>query len=448
MIKELPVQKTLFDNYSNRPQIEEVQTVTPITPMLMHQELVMPIANAGTGRVIENVIIENETQLLNTNIPDIPAQVAMIKKNFAVLKGLYVIIRMPTEERLTTRFEDLSKDNFEQLTELVERYMRDIDLKYRHKENRGRSWKGTGHRLVQIPTPPQVTQAQLQAIDTRVAGMMDSDVPHIPHPTLVEIEATTGHGTSERTLRFSPFPSSTVNIFKTLRKMRADIYHRHCIVLERQEESFQNNINILPYANAPEFAMDLKEINIKIHEANNAIREYQTTEDWNNLLQELAPYQEMADYLRHKTWTVEDCTLITTEIVLETAQVKQHIEEEYRKMFVTIDDEKAKAIEAVHEEFEKGQRSIAEAALESLKGELEIMVKRVVSASKRHPERVKADLERLRRKIVSIGLDALEPTVIQLETVFDDPEKAMDIFGTRDIETAISARVQGLIDSL
>lgn len=335
--------------------------------------------------------------------PPEPEGIAMPKKPFAILQGLYTIIRMPTEERLTVRFENLSKDNFERIVSIAEAYMKDVDYKYRVKTNRGRSWRGTGIRIAEV---------------------------------------------SERTVRFSPFPSSTLNMFKTLRKLRSDAYHRHCIVLERQEEhTFQNNINILPYANAPDFVLELREMNKMIDEANQKIEEFQQMPEWENLCRTLEPYG-VSDYLKSQKWTVEHCTLITTEIALETATVRQHIEDEYRKMFTEIDEEKAKALEAVHEEFEKGQRSIAQQALESLQREMAELVKRVVSASKRKPERVKADLERLRRKIVSIGLDALEPTVNQLIQVFDNPEKMLELFGTQNLEQAVDGRIKGLIDSL
>ncbi len=252
---------------------------------------------------------------------------------------------------------------------------------------------------------------------------------------------------SERTVKFSPFPSSTLNSFKTLRKMRSDAYHRYCVVLERQEESFQNNINILPYANAPDFVLEIKEMDKKIDEANKVITEFQQTEEWTNLLKILEPYG-VADYMRRKVWTVEHCTMIATDIALETATVKQHIEDEYKKMFETIDDEKQKALDAVHDEFEKGQRSMAEQALESLRSEMNNMVQRVVSSSQRQPEKVKADLERLRRKVVSIGLDQLEPTVTQIMEVFDKPEKAYELFGRKDWPTTIDERVDALVNSL
>lgn len=344
------------------------------------------------------------------------SDIDILKKPIALLRGLYCLVRMPTEERLTARFEDLTKESFDKLTEIAEAYMRDVDAKYCIKRNRGRCWKGTGHRVIGVHT------TEVAAIESQRAA-------------------------SRRTVKFSAFPSSTLNIFKTLRKMRSDLYHKYCVVLERQEESFQNNINILPYANTPDFVLEVKDMDKKIDEANKAITEFQQTEEWSSLMHTLEPYG-VADYMRRKIWTVEHCTMIATDIALETATVKQHIEDEYRRMFDTIDDEKQKALDAVHEEFEKGQRSMAEQALESLRSEMNMMVQRVVASSQRQPERVKADLERLRRKVVSIGLDQLEPTVTQIMEVFDKPERAMELFGRREIADAIDERIDALVSSL
>jgi hypothetical protein len=338
------------------------------------------------------------------------------EKKLAVLEGLYVIVRAPTEERLTARFENLSKLNFEKLATLAEDYMRDTDIKYRLRKNQGRSWKGAGKRT---------SEAQ-----------KDRDTG-LSHEKL----------TSERTVRFSPFPSSTINKFKTLRKFRSDMYHRHCIVLERQEESFANNINILPYANAVGFNQDLQELNSLIDEANTAIIDFQHTDDWEALLHKLESYG-VADYLRNKIWTVEHASMISFEIALQTEKVREHIESEYRKMFTEIDDEKAKAIDALHNEFEKGQKTIAEAALVTLTKEFSTIAKRIMASSKRQPERVKEDLERLRRKVVSIGLSELEPIINQMTAVMDDPAKMMELFGGKDLLVGVDSQLSALMDSI
>jgi hypothetical protein len=364
-----------------------------------------------------------QTQPLNTEDPQI---VAMLKKPIALLKGLYTIVRMPTEERLTARFEDLTKESFDRLTEIAETYMREVDAKYaKTKHSRGRSWKGTGHRVSATEPATDATEAA-------------------ENRAMEQLPWRTG---SERTVKFSPFPSSTLNILKTLRKMRADAYHEHCVVLERQEESFQNNINILPYAEVLDFDEKIKEMDAKIDEVNKAITDFQQTEEWTKLLQTLEPYG-VADFMRKKTWTVEHCYVLSTDIALDTATVKQHIEDEYRRMFNRVTETEAKALDDFENNQMRTRRSLAEQAIESLRSELSEIVARVVASSQRQPERVKADLERLRRKVVSIGLDQLEPTVTQIIDVFDKPERAYELFGRQNISEVVDERIDALVRSL
>lgn len=157
-------QSTLLDSKFQQPQIHVVtekeiaETMALAVPVQSERQIVVvdeptypvTIVEPGTAEVtvgsmkeaahaILNLIKDpafpnnsitqiEEAQPLNT---DIPTQLAMLKKPIAVLKGLYTIIRMPTEERLTARFEGLDRENFEKLADIAEAYMKDVDFKHR-----------------------------------------------------------------------------------------------------------------------------------------------------------------------------------------------------------------------------------------------------------------------------------------------------------------------------
>jgi hypothetical protein len=375
-------------------------------PKLENKVQTVELLEASKLNETPNVTSSDQVQVLQqeqqVEIPE-RVQIAMMKSQIAKLSGLYIIIRMPTEERLNVTFGPISQTAFDQLRPIVLQHMKDVDDKYKIKSNRGRSGKAT-------------------------------------------FEKVTG---TTYAIKFSPFPSSIINIFKRLRNMRVDAYHRFCVVLERQgEHAYQNNINILPYSMAPDFVKAVEEMDKTIDEANTKINEFiQQAPEWSKLVETVKPYG-VSEVLSRPTWNMEHCTPFATEIALETAQVKQHIEEEYRKMFTEIDAEKTKAIENVHTIFEKGEMDITRQTLESLQKDMTTMAKNIMAASKRDPERAKRELEHLRRKIVSLGLQTLEPTVMQLQEVADNPEKAPEIFGSTDVAAAIDGRMKGFIAGL
>lgn len=347
----------------------------------------------------------NTTAPQPLNNPPVPTE-TMKQKPITLLQGMFAIISMPTEERLSVTVP-LTDATFSEAAKLVEDTMKVVDENWKIKSSKGRKWKGAGARI---------TENQ-----------------------------------RERIITLSPFASSILNMFKTLRKKRADAYHRHCVVLGRQEETngygFQQNINILPYGNAPGFVQEVEELNASIDKINEKIREFQQSPDWQMWIDVLDRYG-VGQYLKQRSWTVGHASTIFSPLALEPSTVKQHVEKAWNQMFLEIDQEKAKQIQAVQDYYEKGQMDIVRGTLEFLKAEMGGLARRIVASAKRKPERVKEDLERLHRKVVSIGMEALEPTVIQLKEVFDNPDKAFELFGTKDVSSAVEGRVKGLIDSL
>jgi len=319
------------------------------------------------------------------------------------LQGLHISIHVPTEERLTMHIEGLSPELFRRLAVALEDWMVVVDENYKEKAIRGRSWKGRGRR---------VSAAQ------RI-----------------------------RVIKFSPFPSRYSNILRTTRK---DLYfemHRHCLVLEGQQHGgYKNNVYILPYSNAPLLMNEIQKQNREIDELNWKIDGFQKTQDFQDLKDLLKPFHiEVPD----RSWRVEHVSFDATPLRLEPETVKQLVEEDYQRMYRTLEAEERQGLEALHQELERKRQELVVKAVENLQKKINSIVKRIVATRKLKAESVKQDLERVRRIAISVGLESIATTVIEpLAEVVEDPEKTFELFGTKDLSTAIEGRIRGLIESL
>ena len=328
----------------------------------------------------------------------------MSRKKAVILRGIHVSCHVPTEERLTVQIEGLAPEKFRRLAEVLEDWFIVVDEAYKETFVRGRSWKGRGRRISQR---------------SRI-----------------------------RVLKFSPFPSRFSNI---LRSIRRDVYvelHKNCLVLEgEQYGGYKQNIYILPYANAPAFMNFIEVKNKEIDDLNSKINEFKNT----------GYFKDLKELLRHHgisvnlngNWHVDHIGIDVTPLALEPTTVKQMVEEDYRKMFEKLKDEEKRGIEALHRELERKRRELVVKGVENLQNKITLIIKRIAGARKLKPEAVKKDLKRLRRIAVSVGLEAVASTVIDpLTEVVDDPEKAVELFGTKDLTEGVNGRIKGLIDSL
>lgn len=322
-----------------------------------------------------------------------------------VLQGIHLSIHVPTEERLTVQIEGLTPKPFRDLAVALEDWMVTVDDEYKKKATRGRGWKGRGKRIT---------------AETRV-----------------------------RVLKFSPFPSSFGNVLRTVRKNLYVTVHKHCLVLEgHQQGGYKHNIYILPYGNAPAFMNDLEVENTSIDDLNEKVAEFQKTSAFGEVKQILRRFG-VDIVLARKTWNIEHATFDATPLALEPATVKQTVEEEYQRMFKTLEEHEKRGLEALQEELERKRKQLVIKGIENLKRKITNICTRITAHSKKNPKKVKADLERLRRIAVSVGLESIATTVIDpLREVIDDPEKAVKLFGTKAISTAIDSRIANLIDSI
>lgn len=320
-----------------------------------------------------------------------------------VLQGIHIALHIPTEERLTFQIQGLSPPLFRNLAVALEDWMVVTDDKYKEKATRGRSWKGRGRR---------VTMA------TRV-----------------------------RLLKFSPFPSRYSNILRTIRKELYYELHRHCLVLEGETHGgYKRNIYILPYANAPSFMNEINRRNREIDELNWKIEGFLKTEDYADLENLLKPFNVT---IPNRSWKIEHVSFDATPLALQPAAVKQIVEDEYQRMFRKLEEDERQGLQALHDELERKRQELVVKAIENVQAKIHKIVKRIVATRKLKAEKVKKDLERLRRIAVSVGLDSIATSVIEpLAEVVDDPEKTFELFGTKDLSSAIDGRIRGLIESL
>ena len=340
----------------------------------------------------------------------------MAKKKAVVLRGIHVSCHVPTEERLTLLIEGLAPDRFRSLAEALEDWFVVVDDAFKETFVRGRGWRGRGRRV-------SATHRRL------------------------------------RVLRFSPFPSRFSNI---LRSIRRDIYielNRQCLVLEGQQYGgYKQNLYILPYANAGEFMSFIEVKNREIDELNAKIELFKKTRHFVDL-KEILKKQDVKVSL-NGNWKMEYINVDVTPLALEPTAVRQLVEEEEKKLFEQLDvkereelerleAERRRGLEALQRELERKRKELVVKGIENIQRKIELVVRRIVGAKKLNPKNVKRDIGRLRRIAVSVGLEAVASTVIDpLVEVVDQPEKAMELFGTKDLTVGVSGRIKGLIESL
>lgn len=328
----------------------------------------------------------------------------MAKRKGVVLRGIHISVHSPTEERLTVQIEGLTPDKFRSLAADLEDWFLVVDDKYKETFVRGRGWKGRGKRV--------------------------SEKKRM------------------RVLRFSPFPSRFSNILRTVRR---DLYielHRNCLVLEGEKYGgYRQNIYILSYAHAPAFMKSIQRKNKEIDELNKKIQEFQQTRYFTDLKEILEEHRVRLKL--NGGWKMEHVSIDATPLALEPTTVKEMVEEEYQKMFKKLETEEKRGIEALHAELERKRRELVVKGIENLQRKLNSIINRMVATRKLKPKTVKEDLERVRILAVSVGLESLAASVIDpLSQVVENPEKVMDMFGTKDLNVGVNGRIKALLESL
>jgi len=251
-----------------------------------------------------------------------------------------------------------------------------------------------------------------------------------------------------RVLRFSPFPSRFSNILRTVRRDLYEELHKNCLVLEgEQYGGYRQNIYILPYANAPAFMRSIQEENRTIDELNKKIRDFQQTAYFADLKTILEKHK--VGIRLNGEWQMEHVSIDATPLALEPTTVKEMVEEEYHKMFRKLEEDEKRGLEALHAELERKRRELVVKGVENLQNKINNIVNRIVAAKKLKPKTVKEDLQRLHRLAVSVGLESLATSVIDpLSQIVEHPEKAEQVFGTKNVSVEVNGRIKALLESL
>lgn len=328
----------------------------------------------------------------------------MAKRKAVVLRGIHIAVHSPTEERLTVQIERLSPDAFRSLAADLEDWFLVVDDKYKETYVKGRGWRGRGKRISQ---------------KSRI-----------------------------RVLRFSPFPSRFSNILRTVRR---DIYveiRRNCLVLEGEKYGgYRQNIYILPYANAPAFMNKIQAQNKEIDDLNKKIEKFKQTHYFADLKAILQKHNVRITL--NGEWKVEHLTIDATPLALEPTTVKDMVEKDYQKLFKRLEEDERKGLEALHEELENKRKELVVKGVENLQSKITAIVQKIVATKKLRVKSVKEELEKIRRIAVSVGLESVASTVIDpLSQVVENPEKAMEVFGTKNLSEGINGRIKGLLESL
>lgn len=345
-------------------------------------------------------------------------------KKPVVLKGIQMAVHSPTEERLMVQIENLTPERFAPLARTVEDYMRDVDDAYTYSETKThvesrRGWTGRGRRI--------------------------------------------SSKSRKRLIRFSPYPNRFSNV---LRMLRRDIYmrlNRECIVLKGQSYGrYQQNIYILPYAVAPTFMNFIDDLNKKVDDLNNKIREFKKSRYAKKAQEILREYGIKQAFTENGNHLVSHVTVDMTPLALETQTVKNMLDEEHKRMFERLSKEEQKSreqleleerrgMERVAREVERSSREFVTKAISDLQTKINPVVKRFVSTKKVRAKSIKNDIKRIQNVAISVGLEELAKMILQpLAEVVDHPEKAQELFGVEvtGLDKEVDARLKSLADSI
>jgi len=266
------------------------------------------------------------------------------------LKGFFLIVRCPSEEGLhiTIDCSHLQPYAFIDLIHEIQDRIRDIDEAYSKKPERlrGRSLKALHKRLVWA-------------------------------------------NERKRILRFAPFPSSMVNVLKTVRVQLYETIHRHAIVLQHEGG---RNIYLLPEEEAEAFLKSIERLNRKLTDLEKKVEEFKDTNEFYDIsyVLEKRRLPSLEGYSFH---------VGRIRVYLIPVSVDPHAIDEWA-------EKSPRVAEAVME----AQREFVEKALEEVKRKLKPIIERLLR--RRRLKAMERELEKLERFARSLGLHALANTVI------------------------------------
>lgn len=332
----------------------------------------------------------------------------MSEKSKVVVEGFLLSVHVPTEGRLSVVIDasGLSWDSYRNLVTELQDKLAEIDEEYALRDARGR---GLGARYRRVSVGKVVSR--------------------------------------RRVLSFIPYPSRFANILRTIRR---DVYERigrDCLVLQVMSSGrFRHNLYLLPFANAPSFMAFINRVNERIDSLNKEILGFRGSR-WYAEIKSIIGSYGLDSAVIDSEVIIPSVSVDVTPLQLDPTVIERVIEERYKKVFEKISAEEKAGLERLRIELEKKRREVVIKAIESLRSEINEVVKRII-AGKRLKD-VKKDIERLRKMAHDVGLEAIATTVLTpLLEVVENPMMAESILGSNDLSKEINGRIDGLIRTL
>lgn len=340
---------------------------------------------------------------------ELQVHLAMAQKT-VMLQGMIVAPHVPSESKFDLPTPELSDSVFNELKNELEDLMPPIDENWKRFRCLGTSWRAAGSR-----------------VGKTVAGE-DSE--------------------RKRTLYVRMFPGSIYHVPSAVRsKVYTEVIPSLCFRIGRGgNDRFHMAVFILPYSNLPQFVSAIEELNnTVIVELNRKIDEFQASSDYKAIMTVLEKYG-VASIVENKNFHVPNLSWSWTALSLDTETVKTHVEAAWKQAFGEVDEKKQQMLKDFIEGDMKQREETAKQCLDQLRIRMNETARRIALGSRRNPERLKADLEALRGMAMSMGAEALAESVITpLNTIIDHPEKAIELFGTKEISTEIEGRIRAFI---
>lgn len=329
-------------------------------------------------------------------------------KQAVILEGFLLDCNSPDAESLTITVDctALLGDRYLQLIGELEDLLSEMDIVYAKREVRGRSLKGAYRR----------------------------------HLLEDAVQRT-------RRLTFIPYPGKVVNVPGNLRRSLYYEINRRCIILQRQKIGRKHRVvYLLPFDKAPDMMLFVDGLNKEIADVNKELERLSETEV-PKVLAILDRYG--VDGHVYAFHDLHKFSINPRPVRLDPNIIDNIVEERYRIHLSQLSEEERRGFELLREELESQRVTLVREAVANLTTQINYVASQLLGAIKRKPERAKQELRRIAELADSAGLSAIRVNVISpLLSAVDNPEKASELLGSKDLVEGVNLRARALIESL
>lgn len=239
--------------------------------------------------------------------------------------------------------------------------------------------------------------------------------------------------TDKHYVKFMPYPSRYANDVGNLRKkLYLGVIKHHCLVLQRSRVGRRSDcLYLLPEARARSLYDELDELNLKLVELNGKIEAFRGSADYDRILSILEKY-DVNNVARGAAPVLHGFKVDPTPVRID------------QQLVDSLTDERVKA------EVHRYARELAEVAVNSIREELNDIIRKAFYEHVLKPEAASRRLEELRRLSHDTGLEALASDIIDpLMTAFEEPESLRREFGGLDsLQETVNSRIRAIVDQL